>query len=273
MSNDSFCSGKYTIASITPTICQLMEIKKPDISEASAINEIIELAKKTVNSKIDKCLVYVPDGIGLNFYNKYKEKFQPVEEYSSYDIDLCSIFPPKTPVCFASMFTGAMPVVHGITEYMKPILKCETLFDAFVKADKKVAIIAVRNSSLDIIFQERKIDYYCEEYDPEVILRAMECLVEDDYDLIVVYQQEYDDALHKTSPESEEALKAVDNHIFQFTKIAKLVEKVWEKYNRLVIFTPDHGAHFDQEKGIGIHGENIPDDMLVKHFFTIKQGI
>ncbi|MBN1328366.1 MAG: alkaline phosphatase family protein [Candidatus Heimdallarchaeota archaeon] len=273
MSNDSFCLGKYTIASITPTICQLMEIEKPDISTAPVIKEVIKHAKKTVKSKIEKCLIYAPDAIGLNFYNKYKERFQPIEEHSTFNIDLCSIFPPKTPVCFASMFTGAMPEVHGIKEYMKPVLKCETLFDAFIAADKKVALIAVKNSSLDIIFQERNMDYYSEEYDPEVILRTMECLVEDDYDLVVLYLQEYDDALHKTSPESETALKAVDNHIFQFIKIAKLVEKVWVKYNHLVIFTPDHGAHFDEEKGIGFHGENIPDDMLVKHFFTITPGI
>ncbi|NHJ84025.1 MAG: hypothetical protein FK734_01100 [Asgard group archaeon] len=273
MSNDSFCSGKYTIASLTPTICQLMDVQKPNISEAPVIKEVIDFTEKVVKSKIDKCLIYAPDALGLNFYNKYKDKFQPVEEYTNFSVDLCSIFPPKTPVCFASMFTGAMPDVHGIKEYTKPILKCETIFDSFIAAGKKVAIIAVRNSSLDIIFQERKLDYYSEEYDPEVIVRTMECLVEDDYDLLIVYQQEYDDALHKTSPESEDALKAADNHISQFVKVAKLVEKIWEKYNHMVIFTPDHGAHFDQEKGIGFHGDNIPDDMLIKHFYTIKPGV
>ena len=45
-------------------------------------------------------------------------------------------------------------------KYDKPVLRCETIFDSLVNAGKKVAIVAVRNSSIDSIFRERTIDYY-----------------------------------------------------------------------------------------------------------------
>jgi hypothetical protein len=47
---------------------------------------------------------------------------------------------------------------------------------------------------------------------------------------------------------------------------------VWEKYNRMIWFAPDHGAHIDPQSGKGIHGDNIPKDMLVQHNIGIKPG-
>ncbi len=270
MNNKLICKGKYDLSSITPTICELMDVQKPVISSDKTITEILEKSKEILKSKIDKCLVFAPDAIGSLFYNKYKSKFKPVEDYSTLSLELCSIFPPKTPVCFASMFTGAQPDIHGIKEYEKPVLSCDTIFDAFIRNGKKVAIVAVENSSIDMIFRNRNMDYFSETNDSEVAGKTVDLLENDSYDLIVVYQQEYDDFLHKTHHESKEALNAIDNHVRHFEYITKSIEKNWSNFNRFVLFTPDHGAHFDEEKNIGFHGRNIPLDMLVRHFFTIK---
>jgi hypothetical protein len=81
------------------------------------------------------------------------------------------------------------------------------------RADKKVALVSVEGSSMDIIFRKRPIDYYTENYDPEVRERVLEILENEDYDFIVAYQQEYDDMIHRSSPRSPEAINAFRRHI------------------------------------------------------------
>ena len=58
---------------------------------------------------------------------------------------MLSVMPSVTPVCFASMYTGVMPDVHGIKFYTKPVLKIETFFDVLIKADVvDVAVVVTR---------------------------------------------------------------------------------------------------------------------------------
>jgi len=73
---------------------------------------------------------------------------------------MLSVMPSVTPVCFASMYTGAMPNVHGIQAYEKPVLSTDTVFDAFIRADLKPAIVSTANDSISCIFLERDMDYF-----------------------------------------------------------------------------------------------------------------
>ena len=205
--------------------------------------------------------------------NKYPEKFEPILNVAPIRISLRAVFPPKTPVCFASMFTGAEPEYHGITRYDRPVLNCDTLFDSLVKMEKKTAIVTVADSSIDIIFRGRDIEYYSERYDEDVTNRVLELLDKADYDFILAYHQEYDDALHATSPESGQALEALDRHISSFVEIAEKAGDAWNRYNRAFLFAPDHGAHFDRKKNCGDHSLDIDGDMNVEHFIGFaKKG-
>ena len=205
-------------------------------------------------------------------YEKYSSLFAEVLRYAPIKVPLYSVFPPKTPVCYASMFTGAMPEVHGIREYEKPVLKCDTLFDALIRNSKKIAIAAVANSSIDLIFRNRDIDYFSEKYDAQVTNRAVQLLELDKHHFIIAYHQEYDDILHKSTPQSEQAIKAIKKHVSSFIEIAQVCERSWKNYNRLIIFGPDHGAHSDPNTGKGCHGEDIPEDMQVYHFYGLYRG-
>lgn len=57
--------------------------------------------------------------------------------------------------------------------------------------------MAVKDCCIDLIFRGRVIYYYTEEYDSEVNARTLELIEKKDYDLIVAYNQEYDDVMHK----------------------------------------------------------------------------
>lgn len=268
--NKSACSK--CITSITSTICSLYGISPATYADPEILENVILGAQNEFNENcIDKCLIYAPDAIGTILYEDYKSCFEPVLKHAPLAASLCSVMPPKTPVCFASMFTGALPKVHGIQAYQKPVLKCDTIFDALVRAGKYAAIVAVENSSIDKIFRNRSIDYFSEKYDEQVTNRALEIIQDEKYDFILVYHQEYDDALHSTTPRSSLALQALRNHIRSFDILAEACKKHWRKHNSLVVFAPDHGAHIDSVTSKGTHGENIPEDMLVTHFFGYNQ--
>ena len=167
------------------------------------------------------------------------------------------------------MFTGLVPERHGITEYDKRVLTCETVFDVLTRESGTCAIVAVRDSSIDRIFRNRNIEYFSEAYDRQVTDRTLELIEEDQHDLIVAYHQEYDDALHETGIRSEQALQALENHIAGFVEIACAVKSNWDRQSWMIAFAPDHGAHTYAADGTGTHGDDVPEDMEIDHFYGV----
>jgi hypothetical protein len=165
------------------------------------------------------------------------------------------------------MFTGAPPEAHGIRAYERPVLECDTLFDALIRSGKRPAIVSVKDASADIIFRGREMEYYSEPADGEVTVRAMDLIESDGHDLMLVYHQEYDDILHESEPFGRSALAAAGRHVEAFAELAALARECWAGRSGLVIFAPDHGAHVDPGTGRGTHGDDIPEDMEVLHFF------
>jgi hypothetical protein len=264
-------SFKNTIASLTPTVCETMQIEPPIICEAYAIREVVEAIRVNKGiDRIEKCLVFCPDAIGFHVNREFPDLIEEVAASTDVTVALNSVFPPKTPVCFTSMFTGALPEVHGIREYIKPVLKCDTLFDALVRAEKKVAILAIEHSSLELIFRAREMNYFAGNNDQQVTEKCIELLEQDELDFIVAYQQQYDDTLHQLNHYCVEAQNAIKNHVQAFIEIMAAWNKYWKDYNRLLIFAPDHGAHYDADLGHSNHGDDIPEDMQVLHYYKFE---
>ena len=275
-----------------------MGIEPPFVCSAP----VLELVLGPAPAKLDRILVYAPDAIGRVFLDNHVELKKRLVAASDVQVELRSMTPPKTPVCFASMFTGAPPEVHGIRKYERPVLACDTLFDALARRNTteivgtvpdcgapgagdcprptisgrpsrivhRVAIVAVKGCSMDIIFRNRPIDYFTEDYDPQVTERALELVRDGNHDFIVAYNQEYDDTLHRTRHDGPEALGAAGRHVETFVRLSQATEEHWAGYNHALLFTPDHGAHFDVAKGLGDHGDDIPEDMDVLHFWLVR---
>ncbi|MBM3327127.1 MAG: hypothetical protein FJY65_09180 [Calditrichaeota bacterium] len=90
------------------------------------------------------------------------------------------------------------------------------------------------------------------------------------HDLIVAYQQEYDDTLHRTTPFSTEAVAAVERHIAAFDRLLETAGKYWSGKRWGAVFLPDHGARLDAATGKGEHSLDIPEDMEIKHFWRFS---
>ncbi len=216
---------------------------------------------------VQRVLVYGADAIGRVFLDNHPDLKKRLVAATDVQVELRAMMPPKTPVCFASMFTGAPPEVHGIRKYERPVLTCDTLFDALARAGKRVAIVAVKDCSMDIIFRNRQVDYFTEQDDAAVLTRTLRLLEEDKHDFIVSYNQGYDDELHRSSHDSPAALAVAARHVETFERLAQAVEERWSEDRRALVLVSDHGAHFDSAKGKGDHCQDIPEDMDVLHFW------
>jgi hypothetical protein len=258
----------FSIASVTPTICDLFGVARPSQCAAETFPA---LSEKADGQRIERALVFAADAIGSHLVRSYESDFGPVCEHAPILVDACAVMPSVTPVCFASMFTGAQPEVHGIRKYEKPVLSCDTLFDAMSRNRRRVAIVAVQDSSMDRIFRNRSIDYFTEPYDQEAIERTLQLVSDDHHHLVVVYQQEYDDWMHATEPRSPEALRAMRNHVRNFANVASVARGRWVTTPYAIAFVSDHGTHIDSATGRGTHGSDLPADLEVTLFWGVAR--
>ena len=246
----------------------MLGIEPPSVCSAPVLEAVLKVAPR----RVDRVLVHAADAIGRVFLDNHPEMKKRLVAASDVQVELRAVMPPKTPVCYASMFTGAPPEVHGVRKYERPVLTCDTLFDALARTGRRAAIVAVRDCSMDIIFRNRQIDYFTEEDDTAVMARTLALLKDDRHDFIVSYNQEYDDTLRRTRHDGPEALAAAGRHVEAFLRLTQATEEHWAGQSRALLFTPDHGAHYDAAKGKSDHGEDIPEDMDVLHFWRFRPG-
>jgi hypothetical protein len=254
---------------VTPTLSRLFDITPPRACAARSLD--LSPVDRSL-PPIERALVFAADALGARLVEDFPEAFAPVLAHAPIQVRARAVLPSVTPVCFASMFTGAPPETHGIRKYEKPILACDTLFDALTRSGRTVAIVAVQDSSIDRIFRNRPIDYFTERYDPEVLDRARSLVRGDRHDLILVYQQEYDDRMHASVPRSPEALAAMENHVKSFDALAAVAGERWSDRPHALCFLTDHGTHIDPDTGRGTHGSDLPDDMDVVLFWGLREG-
>jgi len=261
----------HTTGDLTPTVCEMFGVRKPAQCGGIAIAEVVDQAYRLMGGegKAQKILVFCPDAVGDIQAQRFPEWFQRVQAVAGFKVPSVTMMPSVTPVCFGTIFSGASPQVHGIQKYEKPVLTVETLFDVLAEAGKNVAILAINQCSIDTIFRKRNIDYFSFRTDEQVFQMTQRLLADSNYDFIVSYMMDYDHISHQKGPWAPESLEQLQLAVERFEKLATAVDTHWNQYNRALIFAPDHGNHqIDAETGG--HGADIPDDMLVNHFYRIR---
>ncbi len=238
---------------------------EPPKEAAPANPELTEYADKALGGrKADRVFLYNPDAIALWIWEKYAPLLKNVEDRTALSVELCSVMPSVTPVCFGTLYTGAQPEVHGIRKYIKPVITVDTLFDALIRAGKRPVIVAEENSSLDRIFREREMDYFSFPTVAGVNEKAAQLIREDQYDLYVIYNGDYDSIMHKFGPESPEALAALKANASAYTEFDRLIRQHWTGHDTLLGFAMDHGCH-EIDGGSGSHGLDMEEDLHIRH--------
>ena len=242
-----------------------MEFPLPE-TYAPSVSWAAKILKERMGGAADRVVLYHADAVGLYLWQKYNNRFAPVYRHTSMALPFVSTVESVTPVAHASMYTGLDPAGHGIETYVRPQLTCDTLFDQLTAAGKKIAIIAMADSTFLHIFQGRELDYFEAKNAAEIQEKALELIASDQYDVISIHTFEYDNAAHAFGPESKQALNAVSIEAEGFAKIAEELKKFTGKHRTLLTYSPDHGQHLT-EGGTGTHGSKMIEDMNVLHFF------
>ena len=222
--------------------------------------------------KADRLIIFNPDALAQWIYEKYRHHTNMLRQHRELEVPIATVMPSVTPVNFGTMYTGAEPRVHGIEQYEKKLITIDSLFDALARAGKKVALIAGKGWSMGTILLERDIDYYLLDggYDSggaaRIQAKAVELILKDEYDVIVVYNGYYDSAMHRHGPESMEALAELRSNCYAFAEISELVEHLYGHHNTLLAFAADHGCH-EIDGGLGSHGLDMPEDRNVVHLY------
>ena len=263
----------YSIGDLTATVCTLCGIELPQQCAGTPIPAVIDQGDKLMDGvgKTQKVVLFCADALGEHQRKHYADDFARIEKIAGFRILSTSVMPSVTPVCYGSIFSGAAPCVHGIEKYEKPVLKIDTMFDAFARAGKNVAICAINSCSIDMIFRNRNVDYYSFRTDKGSFDQAMNLIENCNYDLIVCYMTDYDSKMHHFGPFSAECDEQARLAADRFTALAAQMDKCWKNYNRALVFVPDHGGHQVDETH-GTHGLDIPEDMLVNHFYRICEA-
>ena len=219
--------------------------------------------------RVDRIFMYNPDAIGQWIYEKYSHILFEAKNRAELEVGFSTVMPSVTPVCFATMYTGAQPIVHGIKTYVKPVITIDTLFDALIRCGKKPAIVSTSNDSMSKIFLSRDMDYYIYDSIEEVNQKAAELIREDKYDFIAVYNGNYDTVMHKYGPESSEALRELRDNVSSFCEFDSLIAEHWRAHKTLIGFAMDHGCH-EIDGGCGSHGLDMEEDINIVHLYKIS---
>lgn len=271
----SYGLGKFNticINRIASTITSLLGVQ-PAEGMAPPIAEVLEKADKHfAGANCDRIFMYNPDAIAMWIYGKYEEWMKLAEggcgkAEDVLKLEMLSVMPSVTPVCFASMYSGLMPEGHGIREYTKPVLKCETIFDILPKAGRKTAIVSTAGDSISLIFLERDVDYFIYETVEECNAKARRLIEEDEYDCIVLYNTDYDHWLHRFGPEGDVTLDALRRNACVYNELRELIAEKWSSHRTALAFAPDHGCHL-LENGKGDHGTDTFEDMNIIHLWS-----
>ena len=263
--------NQTSLDTLCGALCYAMGVEPPKHA-APANEDLCRFVDEAFGGqKCDRIFMYNPDAVAQWLMEKYPQLCEELFERTQLKLPMQCVMPSVTPVCFGTMYTGAQPEVHGIRKYEKPVIKIDTIFDAMLRAGKKVALIATPKCSMSTIFLEREIDYYILPSVDDVNACAARLIMEDNHDLIICYNGNYDARMHKFGPESVVALADMRCNVRAFAELNSLIKTFWTKHRTLMGFAMDHGCH-EIDDDCGSHGLDMPEDLNICHRYAAIKG-
>ena len=117
------------------TIADVSGVRAPEYCPKERVEEIKTLVRDTTGKDtVDKVVIYNPDALGAWYIDKYAETFKPVTSVCPLRVNYLTSYPPKTPVCFGTMFTGTGNILGFIVALIALIYIIYMLFRPYKEA-------------------------------------------------------------------------------------------------------------------------------------------
>jgi len=247
------------LRSIAPTVSALLGLRPPREAEVDIIENVVRDL-----DRVSRLAMIVIDAFGMStwvVHQKASPTFNLLAERSLRT--LRSVNPPKTPVAFASMATGASPETHGVRVRTDPLL-LETIFEILREAGKTSAVAARETSSPNYLLAKRADFRGIAEsgLDADVLSFAEQIIKESRPDFLLIHFLDVDNASHAYGPGSQEcgtAISVTDG------RLRTLMHSLAEKEYALLVLA-DHGQHLDPSPNAakpGQHDGSVEEDFIV----------
>lgn len=265
--------NKLSLTHCAATIADLFGVERPALAEEPLL-WAEDLVRDYCRGPFDRLLIQNPDCMAQWMIEKYPEALAPVRKHTLLSVPFHSVMPSVTPVNFGTIYTGVMPEVHGITEYRKPVITIDSLFDALIRAGKRVAVLGSESCSMSNIWLQRDMDYFIYPTDWERAEKVRDLIIEDRHDVIVCWTGKYDTYDHKYGPEDPHSIEAFYQQGQIFDYLVENVKRNWRSHNTLTLFASDHGCHAvepteENKYHMGNHGSDSPLDLNVVHYLGV----
>ncbi len=224
----------------------------------ASVMDTAKLAEKYLKENKSTLIIFL-DGFSWNNYEKAKKdglipnisQFENIQKATS-------VYPPITPVGYASMVSGETPFVNGIKDRRVHILNCDTIFDKAKTMGKKSCVIegdglAIELNTEVFLNPDSNEDGLSDDEAHDCAIKKLE----DKYDLMLIHLHGIDDTSHSYGPES------IETYI-RIAEIDKMVADFLKLWEGNVIIVADHGMHSVSEKGRkGNHGNFCAEDLFI----------
>ena len=203
----------------------------------------------------DKVIVIVVDGMRKErFYEANTPFLDYLKDNGTEYMNMETVYPARTVVCFSSMFTGTYPFEHGITSNMvwKLGIKVESIFDSLRKVGKKGRLLGIAHlvDSMGDDVETVTAVMHKDKADTNIMERAKKIMKEQDPDLFIVQMIGTDQTGHSQGVLYDEYLQRIHEADVLIEDFVSWLEKEGKMDNTTLFICADHG----QADGIGGHG-------------------
>jgi predicted AlkP superfamily pyrophosphatase or phosphodiesterase len=235
-----------------------MGLPPPSGSEGSALEEVV--AQMTPQKRVAIILL---DALGISTWQFAADRMPNFTRLAEGKLlALRSVLPCSTPVCLASIITGASPEAHRVRERTDEI-EVETVFALIRRAGMVSAVAGRRSSSTGLLLARYSDRAFLapSNKDEEVEHKLLLC-IEQEPAFVFVQLLDIDNAGHAHGPESEESLAACQRTDARMGRMLSAVSL--RGYGSVIM--ADHGQH--TVKGAngsvrGTHDGSTEEDMIV----------
>lgn len=233
-------------------------------------------ASVPVKALTNKVVVIVIDGMRKErFYEANTPFLDFLKDNGTEYMNMETVYPARTVVCFSSMFTGTYPYEHGIKSNMvwKLGIKVESIFDSLRKIGKKGRLLGIAHlvDSMGDDVETVTAVMHNDKADPNIIERAKKIMKEQDPDLFVVQMIATDQTGHSRGVLYDDYIQKIEEADSLVQNYVEWLKNEGKMEDTTIIICADHG----QADGIGGHGHLDEGERYVPFFMygpKIAQG-
>jgi predicted AlkP superfamily pyrophosphatase or phosphodiesterase len=233
--------SKIVILSLTFAIVLSLTMSTVTAVVFSGMENAAENVDDPPTTPYEHVILIVVDGVRLDILmGADTPNIDNLTASGSFTWNAWTVTPSVTLAAIPSIFTGATPEVHGVTDWDGEI-HAETIVEVFEEAGLPCAIVG-QDPILGGYSATYCTDYYSDPDPAEHFMSiAIDLLRENDFYFIAIYDPVPDEMGHSYGSGSPQYREAIEDADYQIGRLVETLKELGVYENTLIVITPDHG--------------------------------